>query len=179
MSMTDDTFASLVAEEVKGKVSATQRQYLLLPENANRWRDALVSLSRSLQEQLNRLAEREETEGATYQTMGADGVRLLAELLADIEMRRKRINRFKFFVDQRLDEVTRSLEMDGERVSEREGIVEFLRLAIEAHHTMMTENDMEETPIDRALWAALDGRWEFDKVKPEDLAHLATDDDDE
>lgn len=176
MPMTDDTFASLVAEEVKGKISETQRQYLLLPENGNRWRDALVVLSRSLQEQLDRLAEREETDGATYQAMGADGVRLLAELLADVEMRRKRINRFKFFVDQRLDEVVRTLEMDGQRVSEREGIVEFLRLAIEAHRTMMTDNDMEETPIDRALWAALDGRWEFDKITPEDLAH---DDDDE
>jgi hypothetical protein len=170
--MTDDAFANLVAEEVKGKVSDSQRDYLNLPENWDRWHKALIRLSQNLQNQLENIAEREESEKTRYEAMGADGIRLLTEFLGDMEMRRKRITRFKFFVDQRLDEVSRMLELGGDEVSEREGLVEFLRAAIERHRNLLIDNDMEATPVDQALWAALEGRWEFDAITPEQLADL-------
>ena len=37
--------------------------------------------------------------------------------------------------------------------------------AIRQHRLLMEECDMEITPADEALWATLDGKWEFDDVK--------------
>ena len=42
--------------------------------------------------------------------------------------------------------------------------VDFYRLAIITHRKMLQEYDLEDTEIDRALWATLDNRWDFDKV---------------
>ena len=174
MPMNDEAFANLVAEEVKGKVSDGQREYLNLPENWDRWHKALIRLSQNLQDQLDNIATREDSEKARYEAMGSDGVRLLTEFLGDMEMRRKRITRFKFFVDQRLDDVARMIEFGGDAISEREGLVEFLRRAIERHRDLMIDNDIEGTPVDEALWAALEGRWEFEQITPEQLADLAS-----
>ena len=45
-----------------------------------------------------------------------------------------------------------------------------LQKAIRRHRELMYEYDLEDTAIDRALWAALDGRWEFEDISPEDLS---------
>jgi hypothetical protein len=42
--------------------------------------------------------------------------------------------------------------------------VEFLRRAIKSHKDLMYEYDLEETAIDTALWATLDGYWTFDDI---------------
>jgi hypothetical protein len=42
--------------------------------------------------------------------------------------------------------------------------VEFLRKAIGQHRLMMQDLDLEETSIDRALWASLGGKWDFDEI---------------
>jgi hypothetical protein len=34
---------------------------------------------------------------------------------------------------------------------------------------MLIEYDMEETPIDRALWSALDNEWTFDDIDPRSI----------
>ena len=47
--LNDDSFARMVAEEVKNKLSPTHKQILLEKENWSRWKDALVALSDNLQ----------------------------------------------------------------------------------------------------------------------------------
>jgi hypothetical protein len=48
--------------------------------------------------------------------------------------------------------------------------VEFLKRGIIRHRAMLYEYDIDETTIDRALWALLEDRWEFDDIKPSDIS---------
>jgi hypothetical protein len=167
--MNDDAFARLVAEEVKNRVSRSQREYLMLPENWHKWQRALVALSRNLDEQLARLKHDEEDDTRRYEALGKDGVRLLAEAISEYEGRRKKIERFKYHVDNRVDDVTRMIALGPESADDEIKSVEFLRRAISAHKEKMVSNNIEPTAIDRALWSALEGKWEFDDVVVEDL----------
>jgi hypothetical protein len=54
--------------------------------------------------------------------------------------------------------------MSTDQVEERMKTVEFLRRAIKSHKDLMYEYDLEETAIDTALWATLDGYWTFDDI---------------
>jgi hypothetical protein len=167
--MNDDTFARVVAEDVKNRASDTQREYLLLPENWSRWQRALKTLETNLNNQLGIIHEHETQQIATYKALGKDGIKLVAEASADFESRRKKIERFNFHVTNRLDDVTRMIAMGTDEVDERLKTVDFLRRAIEQHRAMMTSYDLEPTPIDAALWATLDGRWEFDNLSEDDI----------
>jgi hypothetical protein len=40
----------------------------------------------------------------------------------------------------------------------------FFENAIFRHRALLREFELEETSIDRALWAALEGKWEFDSI---------------
>lgn len=167
--MLDETFARLVAEEVKNRVTDEQKEYLRLPENWTRWQRALITLGENLTNQLEVLSKQEEQDTERYRELGDAGLKLLAESLAEYETRRKKISRFKFHVDARLDEVTRMIALGSDAVDERLKTVDFLRKSIEKHRSLMDELDVEPTPIDRALWAALDGKWEFGEVVSVDL----------
>lgn len=160
--LTNEAFARLVAEDVKNRVTDEQKKYLRLPENVERWQRNLVALLENLASQLTELNEREQGETERYKQLGDDGVRLLAESQADIDQRRKRISRFRYHVENRLDEATRliavaEMGVEGEMAS-------FLQKSIERHRELINEADLDPTPIDRALWAALDGRWDFDDI---------------
>lgn len=167
--MDDDAFARLVAEEVKNKVTSEQTEYLSLPENRDRWERALVALVENLDGQLADLQDREDRERSRYEALGKDGLKLIAEMLADVENRRKKILRFRHHVERRLEAVQRLAAGSSEEVAERARLVEFLRKAIEEHRAMMARANLEPTPIDRALWGALDGRWEFGEINLEAL----------
>lgn len=167
--MNDDAFARLVAEEVKNKVSRSQKEFLSLPENWNRWQRALLALAKNLENQLLDIEDDEADDKDRYQALGEDGVRLLAEALADYENRRKKIERFKYHVDNRIDEVTKMIALGVDSVDEELKTVEFLRKAIVRHREMLEENDMEPTPIDTALWSSLEGKWNFDNINIDEL----------
>jgi chromosome segregation ATPase len=162
--MLDETFARLVAEEVKNRVTDEQREYLRLPENWTRWQRALMVLAENLNNQLNVLTAQEKDDTERYKALGDAGLKLLAETLSEYETRRKKISRFKFHVDTRLDEITRMIALGSEAVDERLKTVDFLRKAIERHQSLLQELDMEPTSVDKALWATLDGKWEFDDI---------------
>lgn len=167
--MNDDAFARLVAEEVKNKVSKTQKDFLMLPENWNKWQRALIALSRNLESQLERINDDEISDKRRYEDLGEDGVRLLAEAISDYENRRKKIERFKYHVDNRVDQVTKMIALGVESVDEEIKTVEFLRRAINKHMNMLYENDLEPTSIDTALWEALDGKWSFENLNLDEL----------
>ena len=162
--MLDETFARLVAEEVKNRVTDEQREYLRLPENWTRWQRALMILAENLNGQLTILTNQEKDDTERYKALGDAGLKLLAETLSEYETRRKKISRFKCHVDTRLDEITRMIALGSDAIDERLKTVDFLRKAIERHQSLLQELDMEPTSVDKALWATLDGKWEFDDI---------------
>lgn len=165
----DQTFAKIVAEEVKNKLSPAQRKILLEKENWERWRQNLVALLDNLDSQigLTEISRMADTE--RYESFGDEGLALLEQANASYDSRIKKISRFRFHVERRLNEVATMIET-GE-VSESSGweSVEFLKRGIAKHRALLREYDLEETVIDRALWSLLDERWEFDDIRPTDV----------
>ena len=153
--MNDDTFARVVAEDVKNRATQPQKEYLKLPENWDRWQRSLATLETNLNDQLASIHNSERKQIDTYQALGTDGAKLIVEATIEQEARRKKIERFKFHVTSKIDEVTRLIVTGGE---------------IEQHYSMMVSCDFEPTPIDSALWAALEGHWEFDNLVKEEMA---------
>lgn len=162
--LSDDAFARLVAEDVKNRVTQSQADYLRMEENWPRWRRALELLLSNLESQMAELADRERTEIGRYEMLGADGVRLLAEVQTDVEQRRRKIVRFRFHVESRLDEVVRFMSANSKSVDERARTNDLLRSAIERHREIIHEYDYEYDEVDEALWSSLDGQWAFDDL---------------
>jgi hypothetical protein len=162
--MQDETFARLVAEEVKNRVTPTQADYLRLPENWGRWQRCLLTLINNLDNQLVEINEQEESDARRYKGLGDQGITLLTESLSEHEARRKKITRFKFHVEGKLDEVTRMIGLGSEAVDDQVKAVDFLRKAIERHRELNEKAMIDPTPIDNALWQALEGRWDFDTI---------------
>ena len=165
----DQTFAKLVAEEVKNKLSPKQRKVLLERHNWERWRQNLVALLDNLDRQISLIEISRATDTERYESFGNDGMALLEQAHSSYDARAKKISRFRFHVERRLNEVAAMIET-GE-VTERNGwdSVDFLRRGIARHRALLREYDMEETVIDRALWSLLDDRWEFDNIRPTDV----------
>lgn len=161
-SISDDAFAYMVAEEVKNRLSPRERQILLLPENWHKWQRCLLTLVDNLDDQIERIEEDAEADARRFASIGSR--RLQTEAESTYRNRKNKIERFKFYVNKRLDQVTTMIENGS--APEMSGMqeVEMLRAAINAHKKMLIDNDMEDTPIDRALWAVLEGRWEFDNL---------------
>lgn len=157
--MNDDMFARLVAEDVKNRVSDTQREYLHLPQNRERWKRSLLALVRNLEEQMRNIADDKEMDIERYSELGEDGKMLLVEAVQSYDGRMTKIERFKFFVDKRLDYVASLGEDEGATTR-----VAFLEAAIMKHKSLLDEFDMEPSDVDIALWASLDGKWEFDGI---------------
>lgn len=168
--MQDEFFSRLVAEEVKGRVSRTQSEYLRLPENWSRWQRTLIALVDNLNNQLANISSEEREDTQRYKQMGEDGLRLLAEKSAEYEQRKKKIARFKFHVEARLDEVSKMIALGTDQLDEKFEAIDFFRRAIQKHRDLMTEHNLEETAIDKALWAALDGQWQFESITESDFA---------
>jgi len=157
--MNDDAFARIVADEVKNKASISQREYLEMPANRERWKKALSALVNNLDDQISDLLDDEDSDRERYERMGGAGAGLLAEAIATYGSRRHKVERFKHYVQSRLDRVC-SMPETIEFISR----TELFEKAILEHKRLMDEFDMEPSAADEALWATLDGKWEFDGV---------------
>lgn len=162
--MTDDAFAKLVAEEVKNRVSSESRSHLLEKDSWNRWRKALVLLIDNLDIQIEDIRSDVISDTERYSQI-EDGSVLLSTALAAYEMRKKKIERFRFHVQNRLTQVDKMIQTGVAIEDEPLAALMLLKKAIRMHKQLMFEQDMEETPIDKALWAVLDGKWIFDEVE--------------
>lgn len=160
----DDNFARMVAEEVKNKLSPLHKKELMRTENWGRWRDALIALSDNLQRQIDNIEADAESDNRRFSAMGRDGMRLGREAQQHYGERAVKVKRFKFHVDKRLDEVMAMIETGDSIKSDGWEQVEFLRRSIAKHRSMIHELDLDDTDIDRALWSALDGKWDFDSI---------------
>jgi hypothetical protein len=164
--ITDDVFARMVAEEVKNKLSPNQKEVLLQPENWPRWKQALLYLIENLDEQINDLKIDAISDAERYAKMGKHGEKLAIEAEKSYKFKIQKIDRFRFHVSRRLDDVATMLETGNVAKSDGWAEVSFLKRAIAKHKAMLNEYDMEETPIDRALWDALNNEWTFDDIDP-------------
>lgn len=160
--LSDDAFARLVAEDVKNRVSNSQREYLRLPENWDRWQRALKLLLENLNDQLAEIDARARIDIARFDAMGEEGTVLLAEYQTNLEQRSRKIMRFRFYVETRLDEVSRLIVIGSDETAAHTRAAEFYRKAIERHHEIITDADLDYSNIDEALWATLKGEWRFD-----------------
>jgi hypothetical protein len=167
--ISDDAFASMVAEEVKNKLSQKQRQELLKPENWERWKETLLALVDNLQEQIEQIDEDSEADRIRYEAMGSDGRRLVRESTQAYNSRKMKVNRFLYHVNKRLDEVMHMIETGEAIKSDGWAEAELFKKAIIKHRSMLRDFDLEETSIDRALWDTLNGKWSFDSIDASSL----------
>ena len=163
-TMPDEFFARLVADDVKNRVTAQQRKELLLEENWDRWKRGLLSLLDNLEDQIENIKIDAQADAVRYEGMGRAGKRLADEAARAYDMRETKVERFRLHVERRLSQVA-SMIKTGNPIDENPWeTVDFYRRAIIAHKRMLEEFELEDTAVDRALWATLDNRWEFDKV---------------
>jgi len=172
--ITDDEFARLVSEDVKNKISSRQRQTLLASENWSRWQRALVLLIQNLDNQISDIEADQESDARRFGSMGEDGVILAQEADYAYRSRKMKIERFKFHVNRRLDDVTQMIETGASDHVQRDALTlnsdaNFYRKAIAKHRSLLDEYDLEATEIDRALWRALDNEWAFEGINESNL----------
>lgn len=165
----DDVFARMVSEDVKNKLSSVQKQLLLQPENWERWKEGLLLLIENLDIQIESIKDDADADAERYLSMGRSGERLATEAAREYQHRIKKIDRFKFYVNRRLDEVMTMIETGETVSSDGWDRASFLENAIIKHKNLLREYDLEETSIDRALWSAINGNWEFDDVNEGNL----------
>lgn len=164
-SISDDAFARLVSEDVKNRISSQQRKLLMERSNWLRWQEALLHLVENLKNQISDVEADAASDAERYSELGEDGQILADEAAHHYKTKKNKIERFKFHVERRLDEVSIMIASNQIiEIPESTQQVEFLKRAILAHRSMLEEYDLEETAIDRALWAALDNRWAFDDI---------------
>jgi hypothetical protein len=162
--MNEDSFARLVAEDVKNRVTDEQRKYLRLYENRSRWREHILVLLANLEDQVVEIDEHQEDDKERYGSFGDEGIKLLAEAQASADDRKKKVLRFRFHVENRLDECDRLDAIESDEPSEFAASADFMRRAIEKHKEMTFDADYDPTEIDRALWFSLAGEWKFDEI---------------
>jgi len=165
----DDTFARMVAEEVKNKVTPLERAELRRVENWDRWKRALLALSENLQRQIESIEADSESDQKRYSSLDFKFKKLNDETQRYYNEKATRINRFKYHVDRRLDEVCVMIETGESTVEDGWKEVDFYRRAIIAHRTLMRDFDLEDTAIDRSLWECLDSKWTFDSINNDNL----------
>jgi hypothetical protein len=165
--ITDRDFENLVAEDVRGKVSDEQREYLRVPDRRDRWREALAGLHTKLDGQLERLDDRERLARARSDSPDAGMGDARVEELAELEGRRGKVNRFMFFVDQRIVEAAAPAGAGDDPARVRAARLALLERAITTHRSLLTDGDVEPTVADQALWDALRGEWKFGGLTPE------------
>ena len=166
--MSDETFARLVADDVKNRVTDEQRQYLRLSENRDRWMIHIIALLRNLDQQVRDIEAHEERDREIYGALGEDGIRLLAEAQAASDERRKKVLRFRYHVEKRLDECERINIAHDDQDTEPDRPI--LRRAIEKHREMTEQVGINPTEIDTALWASLGGEWKFAEIDVDRLS---------
>jgi hypothetical protein len=165
----EQTFAQMVAEEVKNKLSPNQRELLVQPGNWDRWRDHLVALVENLNDQIEDIHSDNDADIERFKSFGIDGKVLAQEASKAYEAREKKILRFRFHVNKRLDDVSSMIETGEAPQSNGWQEMETFKKAIIKHRNLLREFDLEETSIDRALWAVLDNEWLFDSIDESSL----------
>jgi len=148
--MNDETFARIVAEDVKNNVTDSQREYLMLPQNRTRWKFALKILVENIDSQIKEINADKDDDNTRYSALGVQGKTMLVEANAAYDAKLNKITRFKFYVESRLNFVDNLVEDESEMSRK-----ELLEAAIHKYLEMLDEMDFERTELDDALEHAL------------------------
>lgn len=163
--MNDEDFAQLVALEVKKRANPEGVKHLHREENLVRWQKALSSLLTNLTRQVERFDDQIQECVDRYSPLGREGMLHIEEVTKNLEDKKRKVISFRFHVEKRYDEVSKMVLINTGEASPDGSIVDFYRRAIERHRELMREYEFEPTRLDEALWAALDGKWEFDDAR--------------
>ena len=154
--MDDSTFDRLVSEDVKNLLSTEKSDFLRLPENQERWKGSLLQLITNLDEQISDLSQ---DENIAIKSLPSH---MATEYKINNDEKRTKISRFRFYVMQKISEVEKLIALGEAGDTEKElSLAQFLKKAIEEHNRLMSENQFEATPIDKALWSCTSGEWGF------------------
>lgn len=164
-NMNDEDFAQLVALEVKRRANPDGVAYLKRPENLSKWQRALSSLLQNLTRQIERFDDQIEECVDRYSSLGREGMMHIEEVTTNLEDKKRKVISFRFHVEKRYDDVSKMILITNGEASPDGSVVDFYRRAIERHRELMREYEFEPTRLDEALWAALDGKWEFDDAR--------------
>jgi len=172
--VSDDEFARLVSEDVKNKISMRQKEILLDPNNWGRWQRALLMLIDNVDNQLEEINMDRQADRNRYEAMGRDGKTLLQESESAYSSRLMKIERFKFHINRRLDDVARLIETEPtdtkvDNLSISGNDAGFFKKAIIQHRSLYEKYDIEPTGIDAALWQALDNKWVFGELNESNI----------
>lgn len=173
MIMNDETFARLVADNVKNRTTATQNKYLELPENNAKWQRALNALIRNLDSQIAEITSDAQADSERYSNVGDAGTELLAQAVANYDAKKQKIERFRFYVVKKLADVVLADQANKTHLGSGESLV---HRAIRKHMDMSRIYGIENTPLDRALYDSLNGIWSFDDIKEDDLLEFSFND---
>lgn len=167
--ISEDSFARLVADDVKNRVSNEQGKYLRLYENRPRWREHILGLLENLEDQLTEIDERVIADREIYSPLGDEGIMLLAEAQASSDERKKKVLRFRFHVENKLDECDRLDAIESDEPNEFAASASFMKRAIEKHKEMTFAAEYDPTDMDVALWQSLGGEWKFDEINMDEV----------
>jgi hypothetical protein len=166
----DDTFANMVADDVKNKVTPQQRAILMEQKNWDKWKRALVVLVDNLDEQISDAKCAMEVDANRYKAaLGSDGKKLIHESNQAYQRRIVKIERFKDHVQRRLDQVVSMIETGEPINSNPWEMVDFYRKVISTHRSLMNKYNLEPTAIDNALWESLENKWTFDSITADSI----------
>ena len=146
-------FAIVVSEDIKNNVSQQERDFLRLPENADRWRECLLTIISTVSDKIAALDQDIDSLRKAYSDFVLDP----AESLED---QKKKSERFRFYAEKRLAEVDRLMSL-GKPSDPSLSLATFLREAIKAHKEWSDSNDVPYSDADVSLYAALEGEWGF------------------
>jgi hypothetical protein len=154
--MDNDSFDRLVSEDVKNLLSSEKSDFLRLPENRERWKETLLGLIENLDEQIVDLSKDEMVATENLPS------HMVTEFKVATDEKKTKINRFRFYVMQKISEAEKLIAMgDSDTDPSELTLAQFLKKAIEEHKSLMALHDFEPTPIDLALWDCMSGEWGF------------------
>ena len=153
-TMDNHTFDRLVSEDVKNVLSPEKSDLLRIPENRERWKASLLTLIENLEQQIGELTQNEKVATENLPS------HLVTDYKIETDEKRTKINRFRFYVMQRISECEKLLALGTEEADDL-SLAEFLKKAIEEHRELMANHEFEATPIDQALWSSVSGEWGF------------------
>lgn len=167
-SLSNDSFDSIVNQDVRGSLDSSTSKLLRQPENLNRWYDTLLSIKRTVEAQL--AASRAELiqKQVEFLPQGSSGKMLFLQERVTTERWRKGTIRFKNGVEDKLAEAKRLraehhkhtyvdvLVRDRDRAM-REALR--LRTAIVSHRQTVDGDEEQAGNADEELWKAIDSTY--------------------
>lgn len=145
----------LVRNEIRNKVSQSDRDFLMEPTNLVLWQEYLAELLNDTQDSIDQAENKFLIESERYRGFGKKMNEAYRFMHAEEQKKRFTV---RYKVNKRLDEVTRMVV--AQRPESEADLYPLLKAAIMAHKRAVTGNG-DPRDVDYDLWDSLDGKWSF------------------